>query len=200
MKKIFSGLIICLFLVLGFSSTASATDCSVNGTNFSFSTNFNSLSITNNGNKAKLDWGDGSSCVVENKKTISHDYAYNVDSWKSYNVSLENNVVGTITIYGSSKTSIFIPTTPQAPLNPSFSLPANDWKINNIVILPINTAIYEQAGVHFGVTNLSQDSYWLAKIIDGPKYVDTYTWWQIKLANGQTGWIKQVNPVFPLFN
>jgi len=199
MKKVLLSLILCLGLFFSIPGFAAA-DCSTSP-NFSFSTDFNKFVITNNDSKAPLKWGDydRNDCVINKGQKLSHDYEYDPNGWKSYNIALGGKIIGTITIYGDKKTSVFIPVVSQQTPNPGFSIPVNQWAIGNIIVLPLYTEIHEYAGINYQITDLVVNSFWLVKITNGPNYVDDYTWWKIELANGRTGWVKQADPIPPLF-
>lgn len=174
----------------------------------------NHLTIRVNCNsKTQLNWGDGASVILKgNNPSISHDYAYNVNSYAGYTLTLgsgSNAITATFTIDDILKISTFnngssseitkIATNPTTPYT-GISIPANNWGISNIVILPLNTEIHESSGNNFRVLNLVQNSFWLVKVIFGPNYFDGVNWWQIQLANGQTGWVKEINPPNIPFN
>lgn len=177
--------------------------------------NLNHLTVRVNCNsKTQLNWGDGTSVTLkDNNLDISHDYAYNVNSYAGYTLTLGSGcdaITATFTIDDILKTSTFnngnsseitkIAINSTTSDNNSISISSNDWKIGNIVILPLNTAIYESHGDNFRVLNLVQNSFWLAKVISGPNYFDGTNWWQIQLANDQTGWVKEINPPTVPFN
>lgn len=173
----------------------------------------NHLTVQVNCNsKTQLNWGDGTSVNLKGNNRVSHDYAYNVKSYAGYTLTLGsgcNAITATFTIDDILKTSTLdngssseitkIVTNTTTPYT-GISLPANDWEIGNIVILPLNTEIHESSGDNFRVLNLVQNSFWLAKVISGPDYFDGTNWWQIQLANGQTGWVKEINPPTIPFN
>jgi len=175
--------------------------------------NFNSLTVgINCSSKTKLDWGDGSSVVVKGtNQSVSHDYSYNVNSWKSYNLTLGSQLVGTFTIYDdSTKSSILITnsycdvTTEVINWNDNAVCPpttqtieVNNWKIGNFIILPLETVIKAGPANSYKTTITVINSHWVAKIIDGPQYSGG-AWWKIELANGKTGWIQQSNNSFVL--
>lgn len=199
-------LLCCLSLLL-VPTFASANYCD-NNQPFTFGNSFNHLVINNNGPKATLDWGDGSSCMVERGNTVTHDYAYNVNGWKSYNVKLGGNAAGTITIYDNSKSSVFVLANnhiTNPPINicqpPQTTVSSfcfqNEWNNGNYVIIPTGTVIYDTLKTNQKVLNLVQNSFWLVKITSGPSYFNGHTWYKIRLANNQEGWIIQTSNPSP---
>jgi len=166
--------------------------------------NFNKLTISASCyQKTKLDWGDGTSVVLPkgNSQNINHDYSYNVKGYKIYTLTF-GTTTATFTIDDVAKGSVF--TTAETPTKVTSEIvnwtlsnsitstyPINNWGVGNLVTLDLNTEIREDAGMNYKIIKITSNSYWLVKIIDGPKFIGAYTWWKIQLANEQTGWIRQ---------
>ncbi|MDD4136174.1 MAG: hypothetical protein PHN66_03835 [Candidatus Shapirobacteria bacterium] len=192
--------------------------CQQNKSSFYLINNdFNSLTVgINCSSKTKLDWGDGTSVVVKGiNQSVSHDYAYNVNSWKSYNLTLGSQLVGTFTIYdGSTKNSILITNTCYSITTTEIinwsdnniyicpqttqTIEINSWKTGNFVILPLETVIKTGPAKSYKTAITVTNSHWIAKIIEGPRY-SSGIWWKIELAGGKTGWILQSDNSF-IFN
>lgn len=155
----------------------------------------------------KLDWGDGTNVILSQGKgqIISHDYGYNVKGTKSYTISFGCIGVATVVINDNGTASTFTNInnwsqegcstitdwTVSNITPPPTTTPINDWKINNTVTLNLNTEIRQGAGTDYQINTIVSGSYWLVKVIDGPKFIGRYTWWKIQAANGTTGWVRQ---------
>ena len=192
--------------------------CQQNKSSFYLINNdFNSLTVGINCNsKTKLDWGDGTSVVVKGiNQSVSHDYSYNVNSWKSYNLTLGSQIVGTLTIYDDASKSSVLITNPCYSVttteiigwndNNTYVYPSttqtveiNSWKIGNFIVLPLETVIKTGPSNSYKTVATVTNSHWIAKIIDGPQYSGG-AWWKVELAGGKTGWVLQSDNSF-IFN
>jgi len=192
--------------------------CQQNKSSFYLINNdFNNLTVgINCSSKTKLDWGDGSSVIVKGiNQSVSHDYSYNINSWKSYNVTLGSQIVGTFTIYDDTTKSSVLTTNPCYSVttteiidwndNNTYVCPQttktieiNSWKIGSFVVLPLETVIKTGPANSYKTTITVTNSHWIAKIIDGPQYSGG-VWWKIELAGGKTGWVLQSDNSF-IFN
>lgn len=162
----------------------------------------------------KLDWGDNTSVDVPAGvgMVYSHDYAYAEKGTTTRNISIDNIIVAKIEINGQTKKSaltviengndgkIVVLNNDTTPI--PTSLPVNDWKTNNIVILDLKTEIRTGAGNNYTITTIVSDSYWLAKVIENPVSIDKYTWCKIQLADNTTGYVRidQATPTKSLFS
>lgn len=161
---------------------------------------FNSLTVgINCSSKTKLDWGDGTSVIVKGiNQSVSHDYAYNVNSWKSYNLTLGSQLVGTLTIYDDASKSSVLITNPCYSVTTTEIIEINTWKIGSFIFLPLETVIKTGPANSYKTTITVTNSHWVAKIIDGPQYSGG-AWWKVELAGGKTGWVLQSDNSF-IFN
>ncbi|TEU22628.1 MAG: hypothetical protein E3J21_00170 [Anaerolineales bacterium] len=73
---------------------------------------------------------------------------------------------------------------------------SNSWFVGNTVYLCANTEIRDGPGFAYGVHTTVPEDYWAVVIIDGPRFVDGETWWDIDRGaagdpSGGTGWVYQ---------
>jgi hypothetical protein len=82
-----------------------------------------------------------------------------------------------------------------APTSQSTPLP-NTWGIGRIVYLCQGTQIRQGSGLSYTVHTVVPVPNWAVKIIDGPRYADSLTWWNIDRNaaaqdGGGTGWVTE---------
>lgn len=190
---------------------------------YQISTDISSMKSTNqiylsslNANKLKVTvdcyetllvgWGDGTSVTLSpglNQSTW-HDYAYPKKT-NPYTITFNGNSVANVVV-NSDKTSTFTIVSdwpvPKSTFivdwitnNTPISM-TNDWKIGSIVVLNLGTKIYQGTGPQYQITNIVVNTYWVAKVIDGPYTYNNTIWWKIQLADGSTGFVDpaQANP------
>jgi len=175
---------------------------------------FNQLKIDVNCNsKTTLYWGDGTNVTLKNNRSVSHDYAYNVNSYTVYKLTLgsgNNTTTATFTIDDILKTSTFTTGSSEITKIISYStlpytnifIPTNDWAVGNYVILTLNTKIYNTENSWHKIIKTVSNSYWLAQVVNGPTTIKGHIWWEIKLADGTKGWVQQdlADPIKNLFD
>lgn len=164
---------------------------------------------------AWIDWGDETYTDLPDGsgQNVHHAYAYDVGAIKTYTMTLY--VVGTdpcvatytiddtglgqswmsgttphtgqITTWefpGSEPVSHYGPSPGTTPIN-------NNWAIGNTVNLAINTQIRTGSGLGYTVHTVVPVDNWPVTVINGPRYSDGYTWWDISRSDGGTGWVRQ---------
>lgn len=165
---------------------------------------------------AWIDWGDGSYVDLPDGsgQNIHHAYAYDVGAIKTYTMTLyvvgADPCVATYTIddtgLGQSWMSSTTPHTGETatwefpgsePVAHYSSAPgttpisSNNWAIGNTVNLAINTQIRTGSGLGYTVHTVVPVNNWPVTVINGPRYNDGYTWWDISRSDGGTGWVRQ---------
>ena len=74
------------------------------------------------------------------------------------------------------------------------AIAGNGWWRGNTVGLCAGTQIRQGPGYNFSVHTVVPENNWPVKIIDGPRYANGQTWWDIsrqEFDGGGTGWISQ---------
>ena len=83
------------------------------------------------------------------------------------------------------------PVQPQQPA-PSQPQPANNnWRIGSTVYLCQGTQIRNGSGLQYGVHTVVPVNAWSVTVINGPRQVDGYAWWDIRRDDGGSGWVRQ---------
>lgn len=164
----------------------------------------------------RIDWGDGTYVDLPDGsgQNIHHAYAYNVGAIKTYTMTLY--VVGTepcVATYTIDDTgsgqSWMSSTTPHTGETVTWEFPGsepvshfaaapgttpingNNWTIGNTVNLAINTQIRTGSGLGYKINTIVPVDNWPVTVIDGPRYSDGFTWWDISRSDGGTGWVRQ---------
>lgn len=163
----------------------------------------------------RLEWGDGTYVDIGQGpgSHVHHAYSYTVGGITTYTMTLAvpgaEACVGTYTIDDAGGQSWMSNTTPHTGQAVSWEFPGsepvahygpapsgqqllnNNWGIGNQVGLCIGTQIRTGSGVGYTVHTVVPENNWPVNVINGPRYADGYTWWDISRWDGGTGWVRQ---------
>lgn len=67
----------------------------------------------------------------------------------------------------------------------------NSWGMGNTVGLCLGTQIRVGSGLQYSVHTVVPVNNWPVTVIDGPRYADGYTWWDISRSDGGSGWVRE---------
>lgn len=67
----------------------------------------------------------------------------------------------------------------------------NVWQRGNTVGLCKGTEIRVGSGLSHSVHTIVPENNWLVTVINGPRYANGFTWWDVQRAGGGSGWVRQ---------